>query len=278
MVRHRLTDDQWELIRSFFPEPAATGRPPSNPRDMMDGILWILRSGAPWRDLPEEIANWSTVWDHFDRWNGDGTLAEILQTLRASHMECGEIDEELWMIDGTVVRAARCAAGGGKESDPEEPEDHALGRSRGGFSTKIHLLCDRHGHPLEFRLTPGQAHDSGSLKALLEGVEVTDHEGHAMPLPEKLAGDKGYRANWIDKYLLDHDVQPVIPSKKNENRDDRPVSFDREAYRERNIVERLIGWLKESRRILTRFEKTAKNFAGMLTVSFIHRYLRLMTA
>ena len=278
MVRHRLTDDQWELICSFFPEPAATGRPPANPRDMMDGILWILRSGAPWRDLPEEIANWSTVWDYFDRWNSDGTLAEILQTLVASHVDCGEIDEELWMIDGTVVRAARCAAGGGKESDPDEPDDHALGRSRGGFSTKIHLLCDRHGHPLAARLTPGQAHESGSLEALLEGVEVTDYDGNAMPLPEKLAGDKGYRANWIDEYLLEHDIQPVIPSKANEDRNARPVSFDRESYRDRNIVERLIGWLKECRRILTRFEKTAKNFAGMLTVSFIHRYLRLMTS
>lgn len=94
----------------------------------------------------------------------------------------------------------------------------------------------------------------------------------------KLAGDKGYRADWIDEYLLQLGITPVIPSKENEDRDSRPVEFDREAYRERNIIERLIGWLKESRRILTRFEKTAKNYLGMLKMAFIQRYLKLMTA
>ncbi len=76
------------------------------------------------------------------------------------------------------------------------------------------------------------------------------------------SGDKGYRADWIDEYLLELGISPVIPSKENEDRDARPVEFDREAYRQQNIVERLIGWLKESRRIFSRFEKTAKNFGG----------------
>ena len=71
---------------------------------------------------------------------------------------------------------------------------------------------------------------------------------------------------------------PVIPSKENEDRDARPVEFDKAAYRRRSIVECLIGWLKESRRIVTSFEKTAINFAGMVKLAFIHRYLRLCTA
>jgi len=146
VVRHRLSDDEWDLISDLFPPPSNIGRPRNNPRDMMDGILWILRTGAPWRDIPAEIGNWSSVWDAFDRWNSDGTLSRILSRLMASHVDVGLIDQELWLVDGTVVRAARCAAGGGKESDPDEPDDHALGRSRGGFSTKVHLLCDRHGH------------------------------------------------------------------------------------------------------------------------------------
>ncbi len=89
-----------------------------------------------------------------------------------------------------------------------------------------------------------------------------------------LGGDKGYRANWVDDYLLALGISPVIPSKENEDRDARPVDFDRDAYRDRNIVERLIGWLKESRRIFSRFEKTAKNFGGMLKMAFIQQYLR----
>ncbi|MCK5114367.1 MAG: transposase [Phycisphaerae bacterium] len=77
--------------------------------------------------------------------------------------------------------------------------------------------------------------------------------------------------------MLELEIRPVIPSKENENRGSRPVEFDKEQYRKRNIVERLIGWLKENRRVLSRFEKTAKNFIGMIKMAFIHRYLRLAT-
>jgi transposase len=114
---------------------------------------------------------------------------------------------------------------------------------------------------------------------LLDGADehVVDGKGKPVAWPVALAGDKGYRANWIDEFLLGLDIQPVIPSKENEDRSERPVRFNRRAYRKRNIVERLIGWLKESRRIFSRFEKTAKNFGGMLKVAFIHRYLRLIS-
>ena len=165
-----------------------------------------------------------------------------------------------------------------KKKDPEEPEDHALGRSRGGFSTKIHVLCDAAGHPLHFNLTPGQSHESKSLDSLLQGADAQLLDGNDDPIawPVALAGDKGYRADWIDEYLIELGIDPVIPSKENENRDTRPVEFDRDAYRDRNIVERLIGWLKESRRIFSRFEKTAKNFADMIKLAFIQRYLRIL--
>jgi transposase len=125
-------------------------------------------------------------------------------------------------------------------------------------------------------LTAGQTHESQALEALLEGVDVAGEETEETLRPVRLAGDKGYRADWIDEYLLNEGITPVIPSKENEDRDARPVEFDRDAYRERNIIERLIGWLKESRRIFTRFEKTAKNYLGMLKLAFIHRYLRLI--
>ena len=91
-----------------------------------------------------------------------------------------------------------------------------------------------------------------------------------------MAGDKGYRADWIDDLLLEIGLKPVIPSKENEDRSTRPVEFDSAAYRKRSIVECLIGWLKECRRVLTRFEKSAKNFGGMVKMAFIQRYLRLI--
>ena len=111
MLRHRLTDGQWERIEGFFEAPAATGRPPRNRRTVMNGILWILRTGSPWRDLPSAYGPWQTVWRLFDQWNNDGTLDAILQELQSEV----EINQELWCIDGTIVRAARCAAGGGKK-------------------------------------------------------------------------------------------------------------------------------------------------------------------
>ena len=139
-------------------------------------------------------------------------------------------------------------------------------------------MCDGRAHPLHFHLTAGQAHDSTGVVALLIGVDevFVDCHGKRVPWPEKISGDKGYRANWIDEYLLKLGVQPVIPSRDSEDRAARGIEFDREAYRRRSVVEQLIGWLKESRRIFSRFEKTAKNFAGMVKWSFIHRYLRLM--
>jgi len=118
MLRHRLTDEQWELIQDVFPPPAKTGRPPANRRDVVDGILWILRTGAPWRDLPAEFGKWHTVWDLFDKWNAAGLWDEILRRLIAAKVDVGDIDRELWCIDGSVVRAARCTAGGAKKGIP----------------------------------------------------------------------------------------------------------------------------------------------------------------
>jgi len=140
-------------------------------------------------------------------------------------------------------------------------------------------LCDGQGHPLDVVITGGQAHESTALETLLMQAEkhLLNEVGESVPWPEALAGDKGYRADWIDEYLLELEIRPVIPSKENEDRDARPVEFDRDQYRQRNIIERLIGWLKESRRIFSRFEKTARNFIGMIKVAFIHRYLRLAT-
>ncbi len=167
-----------------------------------------------------------------------------------------------------------------KKSDPKEPEDHALGKSRGGFSTKIHLICDANGLPLHFEITAGQAHENTSLVDLLNGTdaELVDSRGKAVAWPIAIAGDKGYRANWIDEMLTEMEITPVIPSKENENRDARLVEFDKEKYRQRNIVERLIGWLKECRRVFSRYEKTAINYRGIIKMAIVQRYLRIATS
>lgn len=103
---------------------------------------------------------------------------------------------------------------------------------------------------------------------------MLDNYGNPLAWPAALAGDKAFRADWIDQHLVDLGIRPVIPTKSNQDPEDRIVEFNKDEYRDRNIVERLIGWLKESRRIFSRFEKTAKNYGGMLKMAFIRRYLR----
>jgi hypothetical protein len=115
-------------------------------------------------------------------------------------------------------------------------------------------------------LTPGHSHESTVIDVVLQNADskLFDSKGIPIAWPVALAGDKGYRADWIDNYLTELGITPVIPSKSNETKESRQEYFNREQYRERNILERLIGWLKENRRIFSRFEKTAKNFGGRL--------------
>ena len=116
MVRDRLSDDAWEQIADAFPHSqAVVGRKRKEPREMVDGILYVLRTGCPWRDVHEDFGPWQSVYHWFNIWASDGTLDEVLHRLVAAHVDVGAIDEDLWCVDGTHVRAARCAAGGGKK-------------------------------------------------------------------------------------------------------------------------------------------------------------------
>jgi transposase len=113
MKRHEVTDEQWEVIQAILPKRTAkTGRPPSDSRLMLNGILWILRTGSPWRDLPERFGPWQTVYDHFAKWRALGAYDRSLEALHIRLDADGAIDWDLWCIDGSSVRASRAAAAG----------------------------------------------------------------------------------------------------------------------------------------------------------------------
>ena len=117
MKRHELTDEQWALVQPVLPpHTATTGRPPRDPRTMVNGVLWILRTGAPWRDLPERFGPWQTVYDHFRRWRENGAFDRILGALRIRLDAAGRIDWDLWRLDGSSVRASRASAGADKKA------------------------------------------------------------------------------------------------------------------------------------------------------------------
>lgn len=116
MHRHELNDEQWELVKPHIRKSKAkTGRKPKDPRVMLNGVLWILRTGAPWRDLPERFGKWQTVYDYFCRWRADGTYGRILKALQIKLDAAGKLDWELWCVDGTSVRGSRAAAGASKK-------------------------------------------------------------------------------------------------------------------------------------------------------------------
>jgi transposase len=116
MNRHQLTDEQWTVVEPLIPKKnACVGRPPKDPREMLEGILWIARTGAPWRDLPERFGPWKTVYDYFRNWRKGGVYDKILAALQIRLDRQGKIDWDLWCIDGSNVRAARCAAGADKK-------------------------------------------------------------------------------------------------------------------------------------------------------------------
>ena len=144
-------------------------------------------------------------------------------------------------------------------------EDEALGRSRGGFT--IHLRCEGYGKPVIFTVTGGQVHDTRQVSALISrGAIRRIGQGRPRLRPTKLVGDKAYSSRSIRLALRKRGITPVIPTKANER---RQPGFDREAYRQRNIVERLINRLKNFRRIATRYEKRAVNYLAMITIGAI---------
>ena len=117
MKRHALTDEQWALVEPHVPRGAArTGRPARDRRTMLNGIFWILATGAPWRDLPERFGPWQTVYDHFRTWRQRGVFAAVVEALQVKLDRDGYIDWDLWCVDGSSVRAARAAAGADKKA------------------------------------------------------------------------------------------------------------------------------------------------------------------
>ena len=124
MKRHELTDEQWKLVGPLLPvSDARTGRPPANRRTVLNGIFWILHTGAPWRDLPERFGRWQTVYHHFAKWRRDGVFGRIVEALQIKLDRKGLIDWDLWCIDGSNVRAARAAAGADKKVSPATPKN-----------------------------------------------------------------------------------------------------------------------------------------------------------
>jgi transposase len=273
--RDLLTDAAWgQLAPLLPPQKPRTGRPAKPHRTVVEGILWALRTGAPWRDLPERFGPWHTVASRFYRWAAAGVWARALAALQRRADLAGALDWRTRFVDGTVIRAHQHAAGarkGARYRRAGAPADEALGRSRGGFSPKLHLRAEGGGKPLGLVVTAGQRHEQTAFRPRMEAGAVKRlGRGRPRVRPERVVGDRGYTGRPIRAYCRRRGIRQTIPRLRTE----RPARrFDRAAYRERNRVERLVGRLKQCRRVATRSEKRATYFLAMVTLAAILLWL-----
>jgi len=239
-------------------EPRA---PATAHRRILNGILWIIRTGAPWRDLPEPYGCWSTVASRFNRWRKAGIWTRLFAAVQQRADAAGQLDWDIHYVDGTIVRAHQHAAGARTGS----PEAEALGCSQGGFSTKVHIRAEGAGKLMTQVLTPGQRHEAVAFEDLMAGGTVKRGRcGRPKRRPRRLVGDKAYRSGKIRPYLRRHGIRITFPRKQNEH---RTGPFDRALYRLRERVERLINRLKHNRRLATRYEKCAENYHAMWLIA-----------
>ena len=236
--RYALRDDQWDRLKDLLPgRPGAVGVTARDNRLFVEAVLYRYRAGIPWRDLPERFGDFRVVHTRFSRWARTGIWERVFDTLAE------DADHEYAMLDSTIVRAHQHSAGALKKRGG----DQAIGRSKGGLSTKIHALTDALGNPTGFFLSGGQASDLAGADHLLPGLE-------ADALLADQASDADAR---VLEVLEAADVIAVIPPKRNRvvARED-----DKALYKARHLIENFFEKFKQFRAIATRDDKLACNF------------------
>ncbi|NHN86519.1 IS5 family transposase [Acetobacter musti] len=246
MRRYGLRDDQWERIKDLLPgREGHVGGTAADNRLFVEAVLYRYRAGIPWRDLPGRFGDWKNVHRRLRRWCETGVIERIFRHLAADH------DNEYMMIDSTIVRAHQHSAGAPQKGGA----DQAIGRSRGGLTTKIHAICDALGNPVEIDITPGQDADINRAEPMLENID-----------PDAFLADRAYDADRLIDRLTERGITPVIPSKRNRAMQ-RETDFA--LYRERNLVERFFNKLKQFRAIATRYDKLKSTFLAAVQFASI---------
>jgi transposase len=284
--RGELTDAAWVRLRPLLPENGRRGKQWRDHRQVINGILWRLRVGAPWRDVPERYGPWQTCYDRFVRWRRDGTWDRLLALAQSAADAAGAIDWTI-CIDGTIVRAHQHATGARRRRSAADraarathPVDEALGRSRGGRTTKLHLACDGRGRVLAVVLTPGQRHESTQLGVVLDAIHVPrpGGRGRQRKRPDHVIADKGYSYPVCRRLLRRRGLAHTIPERRDQRRrrsarPGRPPAFDAARYRARNVIERCVEWLKRWRAVATRYDKRALNYRAVVVIAALLHWL-----
>ena len=230
MYQKRMNNSKWEQIYHFLQnDPHVYAMDSDSCRQFIEALYWMSRSGAQWRLLPQEYGNWNTVFKRFNRWESKGVFE------RMHHHFSQDADLEHLMIDSTLVRTHSSASGASKKKHGTQ-QKQALGRSAGGFTTKIHIAVDALGNPLRFLLTPGEVHDRKCAEALVEGWKTST-----------IIADRGYiDQKWKDS-LKQQGIQLVQPPRRNQI---FSWEYDQHVYKERHLVECFISKMKQFQKAL----------------------------
>lgn len=209
----------------------------------VEGILYRLRTGIPWRDLPPEFGKWNSIFKQFNNWSKQKKLMKIFRTLSKSP------DTEWEFLDGTIVKAHQHSAGAAGQNN------QAIGKSRGGNSTKIHMAVDSYGLPLEFVITGGEVHDCKIAPVLLAQLPLANH----------VIADKAYDSDDFRKQIEETEAMAVIPRKNNSKVGNDGLDWC--LYKYRHLVENAFARLKHFRAFATRYDKLKRNYESMVALA-----------
>ena len=240
-----MTEEDWTIVlRVFAASRSRRGDKGRNDRKFLEALHYFVVHNITWRALPEKFGRWNSVWKRFWRLSRSGTF----EALRCPG---GDERDGAFGADVRFHRGARPCLGSGRKRGQH---DQALGRSRGGFSTKIHLKTDFGGLPIAFHLTGGEASDSRNFETLLDiGPDLN---------PRAALGDKGYSNRDAARQ---RGICPAIPYRSNTK--DVPAFFPKTLYKARARVEQAVGKLKRFKRIALRCEKTAQNYGSFVALA-----------
>ncbi|MGN7998966.1 IS5 family transposase [Sphingomonas sp. 22176] len=241
-----LSETEWARIEPLLPRGRKEARRVDD-RWVILGIVHMLRIGARWRDCPPEYGTYTTIYNRFHRWTRQGVWFAVFEALTGHSGVWGSV-----AIDSTSIKVHRSAAGA--KGGPSQ----GIGTSRGGRTSKIHGLTDPAGRPRILLISPGNTSDMTMAFALIEAARGRF---------DKLIADRGYDSNAIRASIQTQDAEVVILAARSRK---QPIPYNWDAYRTRNLVERLWCRLKDWRRVATRYDKLATNYmAGVFLAAAI---------
>ena len=191
MARSDMSDLEWEFIKAVLPNKSR-GVKRVDDRRVINGIFYVLRTGIPWRDLPDQYGPYTTVYNRFNRW----TYAGVWDP---GHGGSGRRPQRRLRDGGWNICAGASLCRNAQKNDARR----CMGRSRGGLTTKIHALTNQEGLPIRYELTPGQAHDAPPCERLLASLQPGQY----------VLADKAYDADWIREMIWEQGAIDVIPPK-----------------------------------------------------------------